>query len=253
MPETLEDFSDDTLLHGRVRLLQPRGGHRAGSDAVLLAASVEPLAAETVVDLGAGSGAVGLMIAARAQGTIVFVEKDPVLAEMCRRNVDRNGLRDRARVIEADILAPASARRRHGLLAASADVVVTNPPFLVAERSRSSPDVVRAAAHQLPEGGMERWIRTCAALLKPKGRLALVHRADRLSECLRHLERGFGGVVVKPIHPRLDKPASRIVIIAINGSRAPMRIAPPLVLHEADGRFTSEAEALHRGETSLCM
>ena len=220
---------------------------------MLLAAAVEPLATGTVVDLGAGSGAVGLMIGARTQTTIVFVEKDPALAEICRRNVDRNGLQDRAQVVEADILAPASERRRHGLLAASADVVVTNPPFLVAERSRSSPDVIRASAHQLPEGGMERWIRTCADLLKPKGRLALIHRADQLFHCLRQLERGFGGIVVKPIHPRLDEPASRIIIIAVKGSRAPMRIAPPLVLHEADGSFTSEGEAIHRGETSLGM
>jgi tRNA1(Val) A37 N6-methylase TrmN6 len=253
MPEASAVFSDDALLNGRVRLLQPRGGHRAGSDAVLLAAAVEPLETGTVVDLGAGSGAVGLMIAARSRTTIVFVEKDPVLAEMCRRNVDRNGLRDRARIIEADILAPASERRRHGLLAASADVVVTNPPYLEEGRSRSSPDAVRAKAHQLPEGGIERWVRVCADLLKPKGRLTLIHRADRLADCLSYLERGFGAIAVKAIHPRADEPASRIVITAVKGSRAPMLLAPPLILHERHGRFTAEAEAIHRGEALLRM
>ena len=253
MLEAAAEVTDDVLLNGRVRLLQLRRGHRVGSDAVLLAAAVEPLTAETVADLGAGSGAVGLMIAARADSSMIFVERDPSLAEICRRNVDRNGLRGRARVIEADILAPPRERRQNGLLAASADVVVTNPPFLETGRSRSSPDALRAAAHELPEGGIERWIGVCADLLKPKGRLALIHRADRLSDCLRHVERGFGGVVVKPIHPRLHEPASRIVIMAVKGSRAPLRVAPSLVVHEADGRFTPEAEAIHRGETALCM
>lgn len=247
------DLTDDILLDGRVRLLQLRRGHRTGSDAVLLAAAVEPLAEDTVADLGAGSGAVGLMIAARADSSIVFVERDPSLVEICRRNVDRNGLQGRARVIEADILAPPRERRQSGLVPASADVVVTNPPFLEAGRSRSSPDALRAAAHELPEGGIERWIAVCADLLKPKGRLALIHRADRLSDCLRHLERGFGGLVVRPIHPRLHEPASRIVITAVKGSRAPIVVAPSLVVHETDGRFTPEAEAVHRGETSLRM
>jgi tRNA1(Val) A37 N6-methylase TrmN6 len=253
MPEGPAHFTDDALLDGRVRLLQPRRGHRAGSDAVLLAAAVEPLAGETVADLGAGSGAVGLIIGMRRQVTIVFVERDTVLAEMCRRNIERNGLQERAHVIEADLLAPARERRRLGLLPASAEVVVTNPPFLETARSRSSPDLNRAAAHHLPDGGIERWLRACADLVKPKGRLALIHRADRLSDCIRHLERSFGGLVVKPIHPRADEPAVRIVITAVKHSRAPLALAPPLVLHEADGRFTREAEAIHRGEAFLHM
>jgi len=251
MPEASQDLTQDALLDGRVCLLQPRKGHRAGSDAVLLAAAIDPLVSGTIVDVGAGSGAVGLIIGARTPASIVFVERDPTLVEICRRNVDLNGLQDRARVVEADILAPPHERRRHGLLSASADAVVTNPPFLEEGRSRSSPDAVRAAAHQLPEGGIERWIKVCAGLLKPKGLLALIHRADRLAECLALLQRGFGGIVVKAVHPRADEPASRIVITAVKGSRAPMLIAPPLVLHEADGRFTSEADAIHRGKALL--
>jgi tRNA1(Val) A37 N6-methylase TrmN6 len=253
MPEASEDLTQDALLNGRIRLLQLRQGHRAGSDAVLLAAAVDSLATGTIVDLGAGTGAVGLMIGARTLASIVFVERDPALVKICQRNVDLNGLQERARVVEADILAPAHERRRKGILSATADAVVTNPPFLEVGRSRSSPDAVRAAAHQLPERGIERWIRVCADLLKPKGLLAVIHRADRLAECLAHLQRGFGGIVVKPVHPRRDEPASRIVVTAVKGSRAPMRIAPPLVLHEADGHFTREAEAIHRGEALLRM
>ena len=130
MPEAAEDVSEDALLDGRVRLLQPRRGHRAGSDAVLLAAAVESLAGETVIDLGSGSGAVGLMIAVKVASPLVFVERDADLAALCRRNIAQNGLQDRARVIEVDILAAPAERRCSGLADASADVVVTNPPFL---------------------------------------------------------------------------------------------------------------------------
>jgi FkbM family methyltransferase len=252
MNDASEAVTHDTLLSGRVRLRQPKRGHRAGTDAVLLAAAVDPHGAESVIDVGAGTGAVGLMIAARAPAAeIVLVERDAEVAAECRANVRLNGLDERARVIEADILAGAGERRRSGLASASADVVVTNPPFLHAGRSRSSPDARRAAAHQLPENGLERWLRACADLVKPKGMLALIHRGERLAECLGCLQRGFGGVVVTAIHPRSGEPAVRVVIAARKGSRAPLLIAPPLILHEADGRFTARAEAIHRGEALL--
>ena len=117
---------------------------------------------------------------ARTGAPIVFVERDPMLVGLCRLNIARNGLEGRARAVEADILAGAGERGRGGLLAETADVVATNPPFLEAGRSRASPDAGRALAHHLPDGGLQRWIKSCADILKPKGRLAFIHRADRL-------------------------------------------------------------------------
>jgi tRNA1(Val) A37 N6-methylase TrmN6 len=246
-----EDVTEDRLLDGRVRLLQPRRGHRAGSDAVLLAGAVEPDAGDTLVDLGAGTGAVGLALAARSEAAeVVLVERDPALADLCWRNIELNGLQGRARAVEADILA-LPKRCAKGLVPAGADLVVTNPPFLEAGRSRASPDPGRAAAHHLPKDGLQRWLGVAADLLRAKGRLALIHRADALADCLRHLERGFGGIVVKPVHPRAGEAAIRIILVAVRASRAPLRLASPLLLHGPDGRFTPEANALHRGEAVL--
>ena len=253
MPERLteETATEDALLNGRVRLLQQRRGHRAGSDAVLLAAALRPLAGETVVDLGAGTGAVGLMMAASGAAEVVFVERDPALAALCRRNIALNGLTGRARVVEADILHMPDGRCPDPPIAA--DIVVTNPPFLEPSRSRASPDPARAAAHQLSDEALGRWIEVGAGFLRAKGRLALIHRADRLADCLKHLERAFGGIVVKAVHPRAGEAAIRIVLSAVKGSRAPLRVAPPLVLHGPDGRFLPDIDAIHRGEASLPM
>ena len=246
MPEL--EVSEDALLDGAVTLLQLRGGHRAGTDAVLLAASVAPRPGSVVVDLGAGAGAVGLMIAhAAPDAEIVLVERDPALVALCRENIRRNGLEGRARAIEADLLASGTVRRQGGLASASADVIVTNPPFLDTERSRVSPDARRAAAHGLGAGGLDRWVRSAVDLLKPKGRFALIHRADRLGEVLRACEGRFGAAQVRAVQPKRDSPAIRILLTAVKGSRAPMALVPPLILHGPDGRFTPEAAALHRG------
>ena len=142
------DVADDALLGGRVRLRQLRRGHRAGTDAVLLAAAVEPQTGEVVADIGAGTGAAGLMIAARAIGvSVVFVERDPVLLDLCRANAGLNGITERASIVEADVLASAGERRRAGLIPSSADWVATNPPYLdparAARRTCAAPKRMR--------------------------------------------------------------------------------------------------------------
>lgn len=237
----------DAFLGGRLRLSQPpRGAHRAGTDAVLLARLLVPQAGDRLCDVGAGTGAVGLACAALTPGLQpTLVERDPILAEQARANASLNGIA--AQVLVADVLAPATERRAAGLLPDSFDVVLTNPPFFAAGSHRASPDPGRAAAHTFAGGDLETWIRACTAILRPGGRLGLIHRADALPACLAALAGRYGGLAVRPVHPRSDAPAIRVLIAAIRGSRAALSLQPPLVLHGPDGSFTPEAEALHRG------
>lgn len=245
MPEA----TDDSLLGGRVALTQPARGHRAGTDAVLLAASAAVRPGETVLDVGASTGAVGLMAAAREEGArFVFVERDPALAELCRRNCLRNGVDATVAVI--DVL-DREARLEAGLAPDSADWVLTNPPFLEEGQARISPDRGRAAAHALPAGGLEAWLKACTGLLKPKGRFVMVHRADRLADCLSLLGRSIGGMALRFVHPSADQPAIRFLLSGTKGSRGPLTVLPPVVLNGPDGRFTPQAAALHRGEAFL--
>lgn len=244
-----EETTEDRLLGGRVRLLQPRRGHRAGTDAVLLAAACAARPGDRVADLGSASGAVGLMIAWRCpQSRLLFVERDAALAALCRRNLALNGMEERAEIVEADLFASKSERRRTGLLPDSCDIVATNPPFLQPGSDRRSPDPARAAAHHMPQEGLPAWIASAANLLKRGGRLVMIHRADRLRDCLDALT-GFGAVATRPIYGRDGEAATRIIVSAVRGSRAPSLILPPLVLHDATGGFSQEAVALHDGGT----
>lgn len=245
----MADITQDLLLGGRIRLAQPAKGHRAGTDAVLLAAAAPVKSGDVVMDLGASTGAVGLMVAARVrEARFIFVEQDPALAELCRRNVAENGVS--GEVIIADLLDKTS-RLAAGLKPHSADLIVTNPPFLEEGQARISPDQGRAAAHALPVGGLEAWLRASVGLLKPKGQLVLIHRADRLAECLEVLGGSLGGLGLRFVHPSVDKSAIRLLLTGVKGSRAPLSVLPPVILNGPDGRFTPEAEALHRGEASL--
>ncbi len=247
-------LSCDPWLGGRLSLLQPRRGHRVGSDAALLSAAAD-LHDGRVVDVGAGVGAVALaIIAPRDAASADCVEIDPELAAIAVDNAARNDLGDRARVVRVDVF-DARARRAAGLADEAADLVVTNPPFFAPGSVRVSPNAGKARAHvfqgEADDAPLARWIRACIALLKPGGRFVMIHRPDALAEILAGTANRVGGLALLPIHPRAGASAHRLLVSGVKGSKAPLRIAPALVLHGADGRFAPEAEAIHRGERPI--
>jgi tRNA1(Val) A37 N6-methylase TrmN6 len=246
--------SDDAFLGGRLRMLQPGNGYRAGLDGVLLAATVEASAGARVLDVGAGVGVVGLCIAHRLSDVhVTLIERDARLAALARRNVERNGFGARARVIEADIRQPLGASPELATAAESFDHAVSNPPFLVEGRGTASGDPIKAKANAMPEGALDRWARFMAAMVRPGGRIGMIHRAEALPEIFPALAGRFGGIVILPVHAREGQPAFRVLVAAVKGSRAPMELRPGLVLHNVDGSFRPGIAAVLREGAELLL
>lgn len=246
--------TDDAFLGGALQILQPKGGYRAGIDAVLLAAAapLEQAGNGRVLDVGAGVGVVGLAVARRVAGTdVTLVERDPGLAALARANIGRNGLETRVRVLEADVSHPLAENPELHAAAQSFDHVLANPPYHVEGRGTAAGDPVKAAAHAMPEGDLERWLRFMAAMARPGGTATLVHRADALAEILAACAGRFGGLAILPLHAKAGEPAGRVLVQGVKGSRAPLSLRPGLVLHEADGRFRPEVEAVLRAGAAL--
>ncbi len=236
----------DLLLDGALRLRQGEKGHRAGTDAILLAAAAPALERGLIVDVGAGAGTVGLAVALANPGAeVVLLENHAATADLARENIAENRLDGRVRRLEADLFDKA-ARKAAGLIEA-ADLVLTNPPFLRSDETRSSPDAARRAAHVLGARDLADWLTAALALLRPGGVFVAIHRADATGELLAGLGSKLGGLALLPVHPRADAPATRLLLRGVKGAKAPLKILPGLVLHEADGRFTPRAEAIHRG------
>ncbi|HEY1781372.1 MAG TPA: methyltransferase [Roseiarcus sp.] len=251
--ETLADadgVTEGRWLGGVLTLLQPRRGHRVGTDAALLVAAAGEAGRGRIVDVGAGVGAVGLALAKRsAPLSADLVEIDPGLAELAASNAARNGLEPQARILRIDALDP-GARRKAGL-SECADYVVTNPPFFEAGTVRVSPDESKARAHVMPADAgatLADWISASLAMLRPGGRFVMIHRPEALGAILAGIGSRLGGIALLPVHPAVGASAIRVLVSGVKGSKAPLRLAPGLILHEADGRLTAEADAIHRGQ-----
>jgi tRNA1(Val) A37 N6-methylase TrmN6 len=244
-----DDLTDDAVLGGRVRLMQPRRGHRVGHDAILLAAATAAGPGEHAVDLGAGVGAAGLALAARVSDLqVTLVEVDPRLAEVAAENILRNDLSERVRAVALDVAAPARAFAAVGLSPGCAAEVLMNPPFNDPARHNRSPDPARRSAHMDQE--LASFVACAGRLLTPDGAITLIWRADGLAYVLDSLS-AFGAIRLMPVHPRADAPAHRILLRAVKGSRAPLTLLPALTLNDADGRPTAAAEAVLRDGAPL--
>ena len=235
--------TEDALLGGRVRLLQPSRGYRVAVDAVLLAAAVAARPGERVLDLGAGVGAVGLCLAARVPDCVVVgIELQPALADLAERNARLNGAEARVRTVVHDLA--------HALPAdlGPFDHVVTNPPYLAAAVADPSPHPVKALATVESSADLARWLGVAVGALKPAGTLTIIHRSDRLEEIAGHLVRsGWGDITVKRLPP-----AARVLVRARRGA-ARRHDSPPLLLHRPEGGYTDDAEAILRHARPLAF
>ena len=244
---TADVLTEDRLLGGRVVLVQPSSGYRAAIDPVLLAAAALVDAGQRVVDLGCGVGAAALCLAARVDGCALWgLERQPDRAVLARDNAARNGVADRLTVVEGEVAAlPAS------LPPQNFDHVISNPPYM-ADGIGTLPECSgRMSANWEGETGLSVWLAAARRLLRPKGWLTLVHRADRVDELCAMLHPAFGAVTLIPLWPKAGRPARRIIVRARLAARSPAVIHPGLVLHDDAGGFTDSAEAVLRGAQPL--
>ena len=236
-------LTQDRLLGGRIVLAQPKSGLRAAIDPVLLAAAVPARPGTRVLDLGTGSGVASLCLARRVAALqMTGLELQPELAALAQENAALNGLA--IDIVRGDVAAPPFA-------AGAFDHVMANPPFLLAGTGTLPPSRGKRLAVGEGEAALARWVETALTLVKPRGSITFIHRADRLAELLSALGRGAGGTVVFPLWPRQGEPAKRVLVQARRGIATPLRLAAGLVLHEADGRYTEAAESVLRDAAAL--
>ncbi len=240
-----DDLTHDYVLGGRVRLCQPRVGYRAGLDAAFLAAAICAGPGRRVLDLGCGVGGALLPMAWRnPDAAFVGVERDPVSADLARRNAADNGWSARVQIITTTITAPCV--RALGLF----DAVICNPPFFDDAAALRTPHPARVAAY-IADDGLGVWLDVAQRRLRAGGRLAIIHRADRLGDIVHSLTGRSCGVQILPLHPFAGDVAKRVVVVAQKGSKAPLRILPGIILHESAHAHTNFAESVLRGEDKM--
>lgn len=240
-------LTEDGFLGGRLRILQPEKGFRAGIDSVFMAASVPCSPGDSVFEAGIGVGVAALCLLARQPNLhVTGIELSARYAMLCEENASRNGFPANLRVIKAD-LREALRKDVVGMpVPGSFQHAMANPPFYEEAKTTPSPHLLKSQAHAFASEDLDLWVKLLHAMLTARGSVTLINRPDTLGRLLSVMENRFGDIRIAPLYPRRDTPASRVIVQGIKGSKAPLQLLPGLVLHGEAHGFNPEADAVLR-------
>ena len=240
-------LTEDGFLDGRLRILQPEKGFRAGIDSVFLAATVPCDPGETLFEAGIGTGVASLCLAARVKDIhITGVEVSGRYSMIGQKNALNNGFGSNIRFITGDVK---EAMRKdlaewpqHGTFSHA----FANPPFFDDNKITKSPTSLKAVANGFGPEDLEMWVKVLATMVTLRGTVTFVHRAEALGRLLTAMEGRFGDIRIAPLHAREGMAATRVIVQGVKGTKGALQLLPGLILHTSGNQFTPEAEAILR-------
>lgn len=232
----------DDLQRNNLKIIQKTDGFCFGMDAVLLSGFAAARAGERVLDLGTGTGIIPLLLSAKTEGEhFTGLEIQESIAEMAKRSVALNHLEDKIEIVNGDIK---EASRIFG--AASFDVVTTNPPYMNDAHGLKNPTEVKAISRHEVLCTLEDVVREGTRVLKPGGRMYMVHRPHRLIEIISTMTKyRLEPKRMKMVHPFKDKEANMVLIEAVRGGGSWLKVEAPVVVYKEPGVYTDEIYSIY--------
>ncbi len=226
----------DNLIINNMKLIQHPDEFCFSLDAVLLAQFASLRSGCEVIDLGAGTGVIGLLLLARGAAAVTGVELNPVMADMARRSAACNGLADRLTIINGDL------RQIKELLAGgSCELVVSNPPYRPVGGGYISPNSRVAMARHEVTANLTDIIAAAKYLIKYRGRFAMVHLPERLAEItLAMCAAGIEPKRLQLVYPAAGKKPNMLLLEGVRGAKPGLDVLPPLIVYTTDGNYSED-------------
>lgn len=231
-------MTPDVLKLFDLQIFQPRHGYRYSLDALLLARFCPVLKqGGSVIDLGAGCGIIGLVLArVNPAASVVAIENNAEIAALAERNIQHNGLIGRASVRVADVL----CLRKH-FADSTFDLVVSNPPYRIPQSGRISPRAGRDVARHETTAGLADFLAAAKYLVKPSGRICFIQLPARLAEFMAlAADMKLSVLRLRMIHNNAESPATMFMAELAKGRRSTPVVEPPLFVRDMDGEYSDE-------------
>ena len=242
------NLSEDSLLNGRVKLLQPERGYRIAIDSLFLAAAIPAKHGDRILELGSGTGAASICLAARIPDIqVTGLEQQLDMVEMATKSIDLNNLKKRVYFFHGNLLFPP----KH-ISARSFDHVMANPPYFKTGSAVPSPNLQRKLANIEGKAELCDWIKFSIEIAKCGGTITFVHRYDRREEVVSALAEGAGEIVVYPLWPLITgRKAKRVLVQGKKGVKGRTKYSSGMVLYDEKGNYTFEANGILRDADEL--
>lgn len=247
MMQLYGDERIDYLLHDeKMKIIQSPTVFSYSLDAVLLANfAYMPVNKGNILDLCTGNGAVPLLLSQRTKGQLVGLEIQERLAEMAKRSVAFNDLTDRITIVEGDL-----TKRQATLQQSFYDVVTCNPPYFSTKHvtQHNVNEHLTIARHEVL-CTLSEVVAACKLYVKPGGKVAMVHRPERLIDLLTLFrEHAIEPKRMQLVYPKHHKEANMLLLEGVRDGKTGLKVLPPLYIYTENGEYTKEARSIIYGE-----
>lgn len=236
---------DYLLADESMEIIQSESVFSFSLDALLLANFVHiPQQKGAILDLCTGNGVIPLLLSRRTKANITGVEIQKRLAQMADRNALLNKLSHQLKMIHGDL------KEMQPILGHSSfDVVTCNPPYFSTSKTsqHNKNDYLTIARHEV-YCTLEDVVKACKLHVRPGGKVAMVHRPERLVDLLTL----FRAYKIEPkrlqfVYSKKDREANMVLIEGIRDGKTGLTMHSPLYIYNEDNTYTKEAEAIIYG------
>lgn len=236
----------DQLVSQGVQIIQSPDVFSFSLDAVLLAHFASIPKRGTIVDFCSGNGAVALFMSPRTQAKIIGIELQERLADMGKRSIILNQLEEQLEMKQLDIkeITPE-------IKSDSVDFITCNPPYFKEQpNSKKNPNPYYAIARHEIHLQLDDVFSSASKILKMNGKIAMVHRPDRLMDILDSMRRHrIAPKRIQFIYPKEHKEANTILIEGIkDGKTDGLKILPPLYVYGEDNEYLPVIKEMLHGK-----
>lgn len=246
MVELYNDERIDYLVADEsMQIIQSHTAFSFSLDAVLLAQfAYVPIQKGKLLDLCTGNGAIPLLLSKRTNASMIGVEIQKRIVDMAKRSVQLNQLRQQITMIHGDL-----KHMQDELGQSTFDVVTCNPPyFRHARQTEHNHNTYLTIARHEVACTLEDVVKACKLYVRPGGKVAMVHRPNRLVDILTL----FRSYRIEPkriryVYPKKGKDANMLLIEGIRDGKSDCNVLSPLYIYNEDGTYTKEAGDIING------
>ncbi|WP_227939160.1 tRNA1(Val) (adenine(37)-N6)-methyltransferase [Alkalihalobacillus deserti] len=244
--ELLEGERLDYIAGTPLKVIQSPQVFSFSIDAVLLGRFVQvPIQKGNILDLCSGNGVIPLLLTMRSRANLTGVEIQPKLVNMAKRNTVLNQVENQIKMIEADLNEIPPHIKKSFF-----DVVTCNPPYFetVTEEERNRNEHLAIARHEI-YCSLQDVIRVSSQYVKQKGKVAIVHRPERLTDIMTYMRsHRIEPKRIQFIHPKNEKEANMVLVEGIKDGKSGVVCLPPLVVYNEVGEYTKPFSEVYEGK-----
>ncbi|MFC0559565.1 tRNA1(Val) (adenine(37)-N6)-methyltransferase [Halalkalibacter alkalisediminis] len=244
--ELLEGERVDYIAGTPLKVIQSPDVFSFSIDAILLGRFVQvPIQKGNMLDLCSGNGVIPLLMTTRSKANLVGVEIQSRLTDMARRTLALNKVHTQIQMVEADLNEMPPHIKKSFF-----DVVTCNPPYFetVTEHERNRNEHLAIARHEI-YCSLNDVIRVSSQYVKQKGKVAIVHRPERLTDIMTYMrDYRIEPKRIQFIHPKDQKEANMVLVEGIKDGKAGVVCLPPLVVYNEQGEYTKAFSDVYEGK-----